>query len=582
MSSLILKRPWSYKNTEEKLVRELSRKFSFPESIASYLVARGLKTGDEIESHLETGLSRLGNSNPFAMKGMNRAVKRLVQAVLNREKVGIFGDYDADGVTSSALVFLFLRELGLECCVYIPHREKEGYGLSIQGLDYLAAQGCRLVITVDCGIASLDEAEYAAGAGLDLIITDHHQPQDRLPRCLSAINPRQNGCKFPFKDLAGVGVAFNLIRALRTELYNSGHWNGDRPPNLRNYLDLVAIGTVSDIMPLFQDNRIMVKSGLQVLQEARRPGIRALMAAANLSGSLTSTDIAFRLGPRINAAGRMDHAMLAFDMLVSGSEEQAEDLARKLNRLNQQRQNQEREILREALAEIRNMGERSSYVLADSNWKLGIVGIVASKLVERVQRPVILLAIDGDEAAGSGRCPDGLDLFTMLSGCAPCLKRFGGHKAAAGVRLFTEKIDEFRFMLEEKSRLGLSAGLVSGTLDIDCEVNVQELFRPDYLQYIEALEPFGPGCPSPLFSMSSFSIRHSRIVGNSHLKLTVGNPDGNSHGAIRNLDMVAWGHGDKLSYSWHDMEIAFTPSVNNWQGRKTLQLVLKDARQRNT
>ena len=577
MPSLILKRPWSIKKPEDKLIKDLSEKLSFPGSITSYLVARGFLTRDQIESHLDAKLSRL--SDPSTMKGINKAVKRLVQAVDKREKIGIFGDYDADGVTSSALIFLFLKRLGIDSKVYIPHRENEGYGMNREGLDYLHSEGCSLVITVDCGVSDFDEAKYAAQSGIDLIITDHHRPPERLPECLSLINPKQPGCRFPFKELAGVGVAFNLVRALRSELYRSGFWNGSRPPNLRRYLDLVAIGTVSDIVPLFGDNRIMVKAGLQVLEEGKRPGINALKRVSSLSGSLTATDLGFRLGPRINAAGRMDHAMAAFNLLVADDPAKTENLAGKLNSYNQQRQSRERDILAQALAIIKELGQRDSYVLENVDWSSGIIGIVASRIVKQVNRPVILLTADGDEAVGSGRCPDWLDLFSLLTSCSSCLIRYGGHKAAAGVRLSLERLDDFRDLFDEQCRKSISEGEEEEVLDIDCRVHVSEFLNPQYPAFLEMLEPFGPGYSSPLFSMTNFLIKKSRIVGNSHLKFTVSHETG-VPAAGPGIDMVAWGHGDKLSYSWHDMEIAFTPAINNWRGRKNLQLVLKDARPR--
>lgn len=577
MSSLILKRPWSFKKAEYKLINHLSQKLSFPKSIVSFLVSRGLVTVEQIESHLNVSLSSL--SDPFLMKGMEIGAGRLAQAVINRENVGIFGDYDADGVTSSALMCLFLKELGLDPVTYIPHREKEGYGLNTQGIDYLISRGCSLIVTVDCGVTNLEEAAYAADKGVDLIITDHHQPLENHPNCLCLLNPRQRDCPFPFKDLAGVGVAFNLIRAVRSVLYRAGYWNGSAPPNLRRYLDLVAIGTISDMMPLFGDNRIMTKVGLKVIEEENRPGIKALKDSSKLTVPITTTDIGFRLGPRINAAGRMDHAKKAFRLLVSTGQAEAEELASDLSDLNQLRQNQERLILRQALQAIDDMGERASYVVSNQEWRLGIIGIVASKLVEQVNRPVILLSIDGDEATGSGRCPEGLDLFSMLTGCSNHLVRYGGHKVAAGLKLSADRLDSFREAFEEECRKQMDGWIQTSYLSIDCQVQVPELASPDYPMFLEMLEPFGPGYHSPLFSMENFQVRNGRIVGNSHLKLTVSARE-TSTGRRYGVDLIGWGHGDKLSYFWDDMEIAFTPSINNWQGRKNLQLVLKDIRPR--
>ncbi len=566
-------------------MRRLARQCRMPESIVAVLYNRGLKSRDAIESHMTTTLASL--NDPFTMKGMDRAVDRLVQAVERRETVGVFGDFDADGVTATAILLLFLRELGLPTVHYIPHRVKEGYGLNRQGLDRLAAAGCTLVVTVDCGITNLDEAAYAGDLGLDLIITDHHEPLGELPKALAVIDPKQPGCAFAFKELAGAGVAFCLVRALRSRLNSLGHWAGKAPPNLKRYLDLVAIGTVSDIVPLFDDNRIMVKAGLQVIDTGNRPGLRALMEAARLKNCTSAVDVAFRLGPRINAAGRMDHADKALELLLADDGGRAARLAGELDRLNQERQAQERRIFKEAIEQIEKEGDRPGYVLASRHWHQGIVGIVASKVMEQVARPVILLCQDDEHALGSGRCPEGFHLVEMLSMCRRFLLRYGGHRLAAGMKLAASDIEQFARAFSEvagQTAASMEDGhaLVPG-LDIDWPASIHELSRPEYLRFLDQLAPFGPGYPQPVFAMQGFRVAERRVVGTSHLKITLVGPNGNGEGSGprgAGVALLAWNHADKADLAWEDMELAFTPEVNVWQGRKSLQLVLKDARQR--
>ncbi len=573
MSSLILKRPWSFRKPKENLISELSRTLSFPRSLTAFLVNRGLESREAIEDHLTPTLSRL--TDPFSMKDMDRAVDRLARAVVNKEKVGIFGDFDADGVTACALVSLFLQELGLETFHYIPHRENEGYGLNQSGIDWFASKGCKLMVSVDCGITNVEEVNYAASLGMDVIVTDHHQPHEFLPKAIACIDPKRADCAFPFKELSGVGVAFYLSWALRRNLHSSGFFRGS-PPNLKKYLDLVAVGTVADMMPLYKENRILVSAGLQVLSHDPRPGMKALMEAAGLSGSVSSFDLAFRIGPRLNAAGRVHHADTAFHLLVGKEHSRALELAKELHQYNQERQRQERQLLSEVLEVIKHKGERPAHVLYGSGWRKGILGLVASKAVEYANCPVILLARDGDTLTGSGRAPEEVDLFSAIGSCYDLFLRFGGHRGAAGVKLPFEKIDEFIKRFEKAVLEQLSRGIQPVDLKIDAEVDLAELTTGSYLQILEQLEPFGPGYEPPLFSARDFVINGAKVVGQNHLKMSiqpVEPADGNPC-----LELLAWGHGDKVDISWNGIELAFTPSINRWNGRKSVQLILKDAR----
>ncbi len=574
MSSLILNRPWSFRNPKEELINHLSKALSLPRSLTAFLVNRGLDTRDAIEEHLTPSLSRL--NDPFSLKDMDKAVSRIVKAIKDRERVGIFGDFDADGVTATALLYLFFRELGLEVFFYIPHREKEGYGLNSQGIDYLASKGCSLLVTVDCGITSLEEVSYSNARGMDTIVTDHHTPMESLPEAVACIDPKRVDCSFPFKELSGVGVAFYLAWAVRGALYRRGFFEGSSPPNLKKYLDLVAIGTVADMMPLYRENRILVRTGLEVMSTEPRCGIRALLDSVGLDRQITCTDIAFRLGPRLNAAGRMHHATTALDLLITDDLAQATRLCQELNGYNQERQRLERRLLSEVMELIKGKDGQRAHVLYGQGWQKGILGLVASKAVEVAGCPVILLSRDGDMLVGSGRSPDEIDLFSALSSCSHLFERFGGHRSAAGVRLGMERLDEFRRRFAQAVEKQAGEQPEASPLSLDARVELEELASNNYVEFLEMLEPFGPGYQGPLFSSQNFHVKDARVVGQGHLKIAIV-PEKQSN-SVRAIELLAWGHGDKKDISWEHLELAFTPSVNCWNGRKNIQLILKDAR----
>ncbi len=575
MDSLILNRQWRFPDADKVRIQALARERGVPELIACFLYNRGINSSEELDRHLNPTLH--GLHDPASMAGMEEAIDRLVYAVRHGERIGIFGDYDADGVSASALVYLFLQEIGVGCEVYIPHREQDGYGLNPEGLEWLAGRGCSLIVTVDCGIGNVAEIEWARQRGLDIIVTDHHLPPEVLPPAIAVVNPRQSRCPFPFKELAGVGVAFNLIRALRGRLYNEGTWSSpEQVPNLKKYLDLVAIGTVADVMPLVGDNRVLVKAGFEVLEREPRPGLKALLEIACVRGDISAHDIGFRLAPRINAAGRVDHAEVALRLLVTSDRDEAAVLAKELQQLNNKRQAQEGAILKEALSLAEKMGDRHAYVLSSSNWKKGVLGIVASRLSEQLKKPVLLLCREGDELHGSGRCPVGFNLHDMLSSCSKYLLSFGGHKAAAGLRLHAAQMDAFVDTFEHKVAEQMGGdGPVKEILGIDAWADLASLTDSSFFSFLSRLEPFGEGFPRPLVALKDFELYHKTVVGNRHLKLRLGARDGGGSGTI---DLLAWGHGDKIDLDWQEMELACFPEYNNWNGTKRIQLVLKDAR----
>lgn len=579
MSSVILEQPWDFASLNTLVIEELTSKSGIPDIIAKFLYQRGINTPEAVAQHLSPALKSL--SDPWKMMDMDRAVDRLVKAVALREQVAVFGDYDVDGVTSTALVFGFLKGLGLKVTVYIPHRENEGYGLNAEGLRNLASRGCKLLITVDCGISDSEAVTLAGELGMDVIITDHHEPPDSLPKALAVLNPKRSDCAFAFKELAGVGVAFNLVMALRRRLRELGHWEGGKEPNLKEYLDFVAMGTVADVVPLLGDNRILVRAGLEVLGKSDRPGIKALKAVCSLDSCINSTDIAFRIGPLINAAGRMAHADKAFRLLVTDDESEAKQLANELCLLNQERQAEEKYILNETLDKIRSLEKQSAYVLSSPKWKRGIIGIVASRLVRQFHRPVILLALDGDEAYGSGRSPEGINLYESLCACSGHLSSFGGHRAAAGMRLPSESVEGFCTDFQKVVASILEQNDIYPRLMVDCTACIEELIDPDFSRFYEHLEPFGAGYPAPVFAVRDFSVRRSTVVGNGHLKLSLTSRTGlQNEYMTAKVDLVGWGHGDKVGLPWEELELACIPYINVWQGRKQLELRLKDIRYR--
>nr|HDM99758.1 single-stranded-DNA-specific exonuclease RecJ [Deltaproteobacteria bacterium] len=579
MSSFILEKPWDFASLNTLVIEELAKKSGIPDIIAKFLYQRGINTPEAVSQHLSPTLKSL--SDPWKMKDMDKAVDRLVEAVARKEQVAVFGDYDVDGITSSALIFEFLEDLGLKATVYIPHREKEGYGLNGEALRNLASRGYRLLITVDCGISDNEAVALAGELGMDVIITDHHEPPDSLPIASAVLNPKRPDCAFAFKELAGVGVAFNLVRALRHRLYELGHWNGTQIPNLKKYLDFVALGTVADVVPLLGDNRILVRAGLEILAGCDRPGIKALKALCSLDSGVTSKDIAFRIAPRINAAGRMAHADKAFKLLVTKDGSKAKQLAAELHLLNQKRQTEENKILNQALGKIRLLEKQTAYVLSSPEWKKGVIGIVASRLVEQLHRPVILLSMDGDEAHGSGRSPEGINLYESLCACSGHLSSFGGHMAAAGISLPSDSIEVFCKAFQKVVASILEQTDVCPRLMVDCTACIEELIDPGFPRFYEYLEPFGAGYPPPVFAVRNFSVMRSTVVGNGHLKLSLTPRSGIKNTFNRgSVDLVGWGHGDKIDLPWDELELACRPCINVWQGRKQLELRLKDIRYR--
>jgi single-stranded-DNA-specific exonuclease len=549
----------------------LARELSLEPIAARVLACRGLADPGDAERFLASRLADL--PDPFLLRGMEAAVARLARAVAGRERIALYGDYDVDGVTSTALLAGFLRAAGGDVVTYVPHRLVEGYGLNTAAVRRLAAEGARLLVSLDCGITSVEEVRAAAELGVDAIVVDHHTVPVALPAAVAILNPHQPGCDYPYKPLAAVGVVFCLAMALRRRLREAGHFSAERPePNLRGALDLVALGTVADVVPLTGVNRVLVRWGLEELAGTRRPGLRALKRVAGIApgAPVTSGQVGFRLGPRINAAGRLDDAGRGVRLLLATDDAGADALADELDRENRSRQEIERAILDEAVAqaEERVRSGARGLVLASERWHQGVVGIVASRLVERYHRPTVLVGVANGVGKGSGRSIEGFHLYDALAGCSGHLLRFGGHKHAAGVTVDPAALPAFREAFEAAARSRLADEDLVPRCRIEGRIGADELSDRAALA-LERLAPYGAGHPEPLFALRGRAARARTVgAGGAHLKVMLG----------PGLDAIGFAMGDRLEMCGGEVEAAVSVGFDDWGGTRKLQLRIKDLR----
>jgi single-stranded-DNA-specific exonuclease len=537
---------------------------------ASVLINRGIRTPAAARSFLDPSSSDL--IDPLRLIEMDRAVSRIRAAVQRSERVVIYGDYDVDGVTGTTLYLDFFKRQGLEADFYIPHRLREGYGLNEAAIRALGARGTTLLITADCGTTSVEEIRLARALGMDVIVTDHHEVPDELPPATALLNPKRDDAGYPEKGLCTAGLTFKVIQALTGTVPADG-------------LDLVALGTIADVSPLMGENRFLVKEGLKQLTDGRRPGIRALKEAAGLPEAPVKTGtVGFTLAPRINASGRLMDAGEAVRLMTTSSLEEARRIAQSLNLQNRQRQEIEEKILDEACARVESevdFQKDGCIVLASRQWHLGVVGIVAARLVERYYRPAVLLAIDSNGLAkGSARSIPGFHLVEGLRRCQEFLIRFGGHYSAAGLTLREERIPELRERLSSVAWESLKPDDFQPRQRIDASVEWEDL-TPRLVSELESLAPFGPANPEPTLLLRRLIPVDPRIVGNNHLKFSVKKQKALS-GASMNIpfDAIGFRMGDRLGLfrNGATVDLAFTPERNTWQGRERLQLRVKDLR----
>jgi single-stranded-DNA-specific exonuclease len=563
----ITQRCWRERHADHEAVAELVSS-GVPKLLARLLANRDISQPEAATAYLSPTLSTL--HNPLLLSGMETAVDRLCVAIYRGQSVCVHGDYDVDGVTSVALLISFFRAIGLECFSYIPKRLTEGYGLSSQGIDAAVNGGASVLLTVDCGITSVAEAGICRERGIDLIITDHHTPSEQLPDAFAIVNPLQPGCRFPFKSLAGVGVAFHLVIALRAKLRANGYFKSGEP-DVKEYLDLVALGTIADVVPLLGANRVLVSYGLKQLTSCRRPGVSALKEVAGVSGDVGCGAVGFRLAPRINAAGRLEDAAVGLELLLTDDPAKAKAIAAALDDSNAERQAIEKSTLEEARAMLMEGAcrGRKSIVLGSPLWHPGVVGIVASRIAETFHRPVILFALEDGTGRGSGRSIPRFHLLDAIRSCADHLLRYGGHSHAAGLAIAEEELERFALRFDQAAAEALDADALTPTIAYDLELSPKEIDETLPLE-IDRMRPFGMGNPEPLFLLRNARITDSRTLKGGHLKLRVASGG-------RSFEAIGFGLAEK-GITAGEVDLLFTPSINIWNGKSSLQLIIKDLR----
>ena len=531
---------------------------------ATVLCARALDTPEKVRDFLDDRESLL--HDPFLLLDLDRAVARLRRALEQHEIIAVYGDYDVDGITSTCLLTDYLRSRGATVIAYIPDRIEEGYGLSVQAVESLAGQGVSLIVTVDCGITAVEETLAAAALGVDVIITDHHECKEILPSAVAVVDPHRTDCSYPFPYLAGVGVALKLVLAL-------GGKDQQRELLLR-YADLAAIGTVADVMSLTDENRVVVRLGLEKLAHTRRPGLDALIREAGIDGKpLTASTVGYMLAPRINAAGRMGCATMAAELLLTDDPARAEELARNLCALNRERQAIEGHIYEECVARLdRQGGSHPVIVLASEGWHQGVVGIVASRLAEKYSCPTFMICLQDGKGKGSCRSFGGFNLFAALERCVDLLDGFGGHELAAGFTISAEQIDAFRARMEQIVLDRTGGEEMVSVLQIDAEIGDPDLLTQESVESLSVLEPFGAGNPKPVFVLSGATVISIFAVGSGrHVKLRL-----RHHGATFDSIFFSVNPAQLELNAGDRVDIAFTPQVNEFRGTRTVQLQLCD------
>ncbi|WP_371370740.1 single-stranded-DNA-specific exonuclease RecJ [Sporomusa aerivorans] len=560
-----LQKSWKLFPVKRELARELSQKLHISHYIAQALINRGVTTEQKASEFLYAGSDYI--ANPYLLKDMDTAVNRIVQAIDNHEKITVYGDYDVDGITASATLFKTLCRLGAKVEFYIPDRQEEGYGLNTAALTKLANSGTKLIVTVDCGISAVHEIQTMLGQ-LDIIVTDHHQPPPELPAAMAIINPKQPGCEYPEKNLAGVGVAYKLCQALWQYYHDNSKFC--------DYLDIVAIGTIADIVPLTGENRVLVKLGLEQLCKTENPGLKALLEVCGLTNRvIDSGSVGFVIAPRLNAVGRVSQAAAGVELLLTNNYDIAHELAVLLDTENAERQSIEKDILAKAEAQLEtiDLTNEKVLVLAGEEWHSGVIGIVASRLVDKYYKPVIMISLHDGYGKGSCRSIPAFDMYAALTQCSDLLTQFGGHRQAAGLTVPLNNIPALRERLNEIAAATLSEGDYVPVINIDSVLPLEEV-NAAFVEQLACLEPYGFANPSPVFACRDVVLGEKRRIGqqNRHLKLKLRNAGV--------TDVVAWNMGelsDSLSCE-QNIDLVFVPKYNEWQGQKSVQLTAQDIR----
>ena len=565
-----MKKQWTTARIDSKTIHALTQELGCSPVLATLLHNRGLNAETSRE-FLHPSLSQL--SSPHRLKDMDIAVERIVRAICERESIMIFGDYDVDGVSAAVLIFEFLKACNARASYHIPHRIEEGYGLkSDHILNWAGENPPDLIITVDCGSASHEAAQTARFLEIDLIITDHHAPDATLPDALAVINPKRRDDPSKLEHLAGVGVAFYLLAALRTHLRESNFWANAIEPNLKDSCDLVALGTIADVVPMIRENRILTRAGLEVIGAGNRPGIQALIESCAVKAHPEAEDIAFRMAPRLNAAGRIAHAKTAAELLQTQDLQTARLTAAALERLNAERRQIEKKVFDDILSRLKNdpalMGA-CSLVLEGSDWHPGVIGIVAARLTEHFTRPVVLIGSENRPARGSGRSIAGIDLHRILFECRQDLVNFGGHRQAAGLTIDPNNIDRFRINFERAVQQAAAPNSFLPTGRIDCELKFQDICD-SLLNDLEQLQPFGPENAEPIFAAKNVKVASSRIVGRTHRRMTLRQA---SAGQV--IEAVDFHINPDIPAPAGFEQLVFRLKRNRWNGRCSPQIIIE-------
>jgi single-stranded-DNA-specific exonuclease len=552
------------------VVSQLAETLKISESMANLMVQRNIKSPQEATAFFRPTLDYL--HDPFLMKDMNIAVDRISSAISKNEKILVYGDYDVDGTTAVALMYSFLRQQYSNVLYYIPDRYKEGYGVSFQGLDYAYENNCRVVVALDCGIKAVEKVKYARSKGLDVIICDHHYPGDEIPAALAVLDPKQPGCSYPYKELSGCGVGFKLIQAF-------ARVHGIPFSLIIHYLDLVAVSIASDIVPITGENRVMAYYGLRQLNESPRTGLREIIKESEVHKELSVEDIVFKIGPRINAAGRMETGGKAVELLISEDTRIAAEISREISSFNNERRSVDRSITTEAMRMIsddpRSVNARTT-VLYNPSWRKGVIGIVASRLIETWYRPTVILTESNGFATGSARSVQGYDLYQAIEACSDLLESFGGHMFAAGLTLKKENIQSFRERFEDYVNNTISEDQLMPRIFIDEELFFSEVDE-DFYKGLTQFQPFGPENMSPIFvSRNVFDSGAARMVGSSgeHLKLDLCQESTGT----RTFPAIAFGQANHFEYirSQKPFDICYSIEMNEFRGARNLQLNVRD------
>ena len=572
---------------------EIASTLNLSLATARLLACRGYTTPDAARAFIRKEADLL--HDPFQLRDMDKAVERIVRAIHKNEHIVVYGDYDVDGVTAVSVVYTYLAELGCDVKYYIPNRVGEGYGVNVDAVRTFASEGCTLMITVDTGVTAIDEVSLASSLGIDTVVTDHHECREELPEAVAVVNPRRGDCTYPFDELAGCGVAFKLVCALEMRLNGIDAIDATKNCAAR-FAELVAIGTVADVMPLTNENRIIVSYGLMLLENTKNAGLAALMRASGIIAvdaegrpikkKITSSTVGFTIAPRLNAAGRISSAEFAVELLLCRDEARAEEIANELCETNRRRQAEENSIVEAASVKIESQCGEDDYVIVldDDHWHHGVIGIVCSKLTERYNLPSILISFENntddaplptDIGKGSGRSIRGLNLFEALEYCAPFLSKYGGHELAAGLSLKRSNLPAFRMAINEFAKKSLGKGELCRVVDIDLRINPEEISQK-LAEELYLLEPFGTSNAQPVFETDRFIITDvAALSGGKHTKLTLRAP-----GYAVEFTALCFGHSSaEFEFVPGDaVDLAYNLDVNEFRGRKSVQLLVRDIR----